>query len=208
MTTTVTIHHGPYESIPTTASPGLQFLKRFLPAMDSLTPSEETIRSLFTPNAPILVGSEPPTSACQATPIMQVRGRHVSHFHHHVHIAWDIDLSPRDRPSRLNEAGNDEDTTSFAQEQGETKLYAPLASGIAMKRTVMFEATSATTFTNEPDQFPIKVREFNILDLEGRDPDDLQVVEMRIFLDTKPIQARAASLQMESAFGEAQREVE
>lgn len=206
MTSTVTIHHGPYESIPSTASPGLQFLKRFLPAMDSLTPSEETIRPLFTPNAPILVGSEPPASASRATPIMQVRARHVSHFHHHVHIAWDMDLSDTDRPSRLNSENRNEDPTSAAQ--GEVKLYAPLPGSIAMKRTVMFEATSETVFTNEPDQFPIKVREFNILDLEGRCPEDLQVVEMRIFLDTKPIQARAASLQMESAFGEAQREVE
>lgn len=205
MSTTVTIHHGPYESIPETASPGLQFLKRFLPAMDSLTPSEETIRPLFTPNAPILVGSDPPTSASQATPIMQVRGRHISHFRHHVHIAWDIDLSEPDRPSRLNESETQESTSSS---QGETKLYAPLPGSIAMKRTVMFEATSETVFTNEPDQFPIKVREFNILDLEGRCPGDLQVVEMRIFMDTKPIQARAASLQMESAFGEAQREVD
>lgn len=100
------------------------------------------------------------------------------------------------------------DEVSISSSQGETRLYGPLPGNMAMKRTVMFEATSETVFANDPDQFPIKVREFNILDLEGRNTEDLQVVEMRIFLDTKPIQARAASLQMESAFGEAQREVE
>lgn len=204
MATTI-IHLGPYESIPDTASAGLQFLKRFLPAMDSLGPTEESISPLFTPNAPIFTGSDPPTSASRGPPIMHVRGRHISHFHHHVHIAWDIDLNGSGRPSRLNETKNEESVSSF---QGEAKLYGALPGSITMKRTVMFEATSETVFTNDPDQFPIKVREFNILDLEGRDPENLQVAEMRIFMDTKPIQARAALLQMESAFGEAQREVE
>lgn len=54
-----------------------------------------------------------------------------------------------------------------------------------MKRTVMFEATSETTFKEDPDQFAVRVREFNILDLEGRDESDLQIVEMRIFLGSE-----------------------
>lgn len=122
----------------------------------------------------------------------------MSHFHHHVHIAWDIDLSNPDRPSSS--------TAVSAGADADAKLYTPLAGNIPMKRTVMFEATSETIFKADPDQFPVKVREFNILDLEGRNEDDLQVVEMRIFFDSKPVQARASSLQMESAFGEAQRE--
>lgn len=192
MHTTTSIHHGPYESIPDTSSPGLQFLKRFLPALDSLTPSDETLRSLFTPNAPILAGSNPPMSAHRATPIMEVCGRHMSQSHHHVHIAWVIDLSNA--------------TAVSADVDADANLYAPLAGKIPMKRTVMFEAMSETIFKADPDQIPIKVRESNILDLGGRNEDDLQVVEMRIFFDSKPAQARAASLQMESAFGEAQRE--
>jgi hypothetical protein len=84
----------------------------------------------------------------------------------------------------------------------ETTLYAPLTSGVRLKRTVMFEATSETVFKNDPDRFPVKLREFNILDLEGNDTDDLQIVEMRVFLDSRPVQARAARLHMESAFGD------
>lgn len=201
----VTIHHGPYETIPSTASPGLEFLKRFLPTMDSLTPSDNAIRPFFTPNAPILVGSDPPTSARQATPLMEVRGRHTARLHHEVHIAWNIDLSEVDRPSRLNERRHD---GGSAHGGGDEKLYAPLPGNIPLKRTVMFEATCETVFRNDPDEFPVKIREFNILDLDGKNVEDFQVVEMRMFLDEQPVRARAFSLQMESAFGESQREVE
>ncbi|KAJ5773727.1 hypothetical protein N7457_008623 [Penicillium paradoxum] len=190
MERTISIHHGPYESIPTSASPGLTFLRRFLPALDSLSPDENRITPFFTPSAPILVGSEPPTAASQAVPLLEVRSHHVSKFHHHIHIAWDIDLGSDKGPvyTSYNRTAPNEETAQSGQ------LYAPLAGKIAMKRTVMFEATSETTFKTDPDQFAIRVREFNILDLEGRDESDLQIVEMRIFLDQRPIQAHAASL--------------
>ncbi|OOQ84695.1 hypothetical protein PEBR_29007 [Penicillium brasilianum] len=195
MNTSVTIHHGPSEMIPPTASPGLLFLQRFLPAADSLDPNNHSIRPFFTPNAPILIGSNPPTTASDAVPLLQVRGRHIAHFHHDVHLAWDMDLAP--------ERASEDATTSVPStvSRDENSLYAPLASGVRLKRTVMFEATSETIFKNDPDQFPVKVREFNILDLEGSSPDDLQIVEMRVFLDSRPVQARAARLQTESAFG-------
>lgn len=69
----------------------------------------------------------------------------------------------------------------------------------------MFEATSSTVFKNDPDEFVVKVREFNILELEGRDQDDLLVVEMRMFMDGKPVQARAQQLNAGLAFGEGAR---
>jgi hypothetical protein len=116
-----------------------------------------------------------------------------------------MDLSPDTKT--LNETttgdgtdGNNHAPTTVAND--ETTLYAPLTSGVRLKRTVMFEATSETVFKNDPDQFPVKLREFNILDLEGNSLDDLQIVEMRVFLDSRPVQARAARLHMESAFGE------
>ena len=200
METAVSIHHGPYESIPADASPGLQFLRRFLPVVDTLSPGDDRISSFFTPNAPILVGSNPPSSARDVTPLLDVRARHLAHVYHQVHIAWDIDLrtdSPAHRISYATGAASNE-------ARQESNLYAPLPGKIQMKRTVMFEATSETIFKNDPEGFTVKTREFNILDLEGRDESDLQVVEMRIFLDAKPVQAFAAILSRESAYGEAQ----
>lgn len=201
METTVAVHHGPYESIADTASPGLRFLKRFLPIVDSVEADHEPIGPFFTPNAPILIGSNPPNTASQTTPLLEVRTRHLSHFHHEVHVAWDLNLSNIDKPNR----GTDGEGHVNAVE---TNLYAPLPGNIQMKRTVMFEATSETIFKNDPDKFPIKIREFNILDLEGRDEDDLQVVEMRVFLDSRPVQARAALLNMGSTFSESKTEAE
>ncbi|KAJ5130000.1 uncharacterized protein N7515_006039 [Penicillium bovifimosum] len=187
---TVLVHHGPYESIPEAASPGLKFLRRFLPALDSLNPDVDRITPFFTPGAPILIGSSPPTAASQAVPLLEVRSQHLAQFHHHVHLAWDIDLGKDKGPvyTSYSRAAPDEETAQRGQ------LYAPLAGEIQMKRTVMFEATSETIFKTDPDQFAVRVREFNILDLEGSEESDLQIVEMRIYLDQRPIQAHAAAL--------------
>jgi hypothetical protein len=203
MDSTVSIHHGPYSSVPETASPGLKFLKCFLSAMDSANPSEHQIGPFFTPNAPVLIGNNPPTLASRTTPLMQLRSEHLSHFHHHVHIAWDIDLVGPNNPS--NEVSRENEDFVGATR---INLYAPLPGNVRMKRTVLFEATSETVFADDPDQFLIKIREFNIVDLEGRDEDDLQVVEMRIFTDSKPVQARAAALHAPAAFGESKSEAE
>ncbi|KAJ5101274.1 hypothetical protein NUU61_003496 [Penicillium alfredii] len=209
METSASIHHGPYESIPSSASPGLRFLQRLLPALDTLDPTDHPIGPLFTPNAPVLIGSNPPSAASQAVPLLEVRSRHLERFHHHLHVAWDLDLSHDSGPDHTSYSY----PTTAADGEGhidaeQSDLYAPLRGNIRMKRTVMFEATCETVFKNDPDQFPVKVREFNVVDLEGRDESDLQVVEMRIFMDSRPVQARAASLQMESAFGESQREAD
>ncbi|KAJ5550272.1 hypothetical protein N7535_001788 [Penicillium sp. DV-2018c] len=187
---TVLVHHGPYDSIPDDASPGLKFLRRFLPALDSLDPNADRITPFFTPYAPILIGSSPPTTASQAVPLLESRSEHITEFHHHVHLAWDIDLRNDVGPvyTSYSRAAPDEETAQRGQ------LYAPLVGGIQMKRTVMFEATSETTFTADPDRFAVRVREFNILDLEGKEESDLQIVQMRIFLDQRPIQAYAADL--------------
>ncbi|KAJ5152611.1 uncharacterized protein N7482_009089 [Penicillium canariense] len=194
MHTGVTIHRGPYETIPPTASPGLLFLQRFLPATDSLDPNKLSISPFFTPNAPIIVGSNPPSATSGTIPLLQVRGRQVAQFHHEVHIAWDMDLN--------RETGAVNAMTDTATGPNTGTPFAPLTGGVLVKRTVMFEATSETVFKQDPDQFPVKVREFNILDLEGNSLDDLQIVEMRIFSDSRPVQARAAELHKSSAFGD------
>ncbi|KAJ5618795.1 hypothetical protein N7510_002779 [Penicillium lagena] len=77
-----------------------------------------------------------------------------------------------------------------------------------MKRTVTFRATTKTFFKYDPDQFAVQVREFNVVDLERREESDTQVVDMRVFLDYRPVQARASSLQIEVAFDESQRKAQ
>jgi hypothetical protein len=69
-----------------------------------------------------------------------------------------------------------------------------------MRLTVIFEATSKTTFKAEPGQFAMQVCELNTLDLEGRDEGDLHIVEMGIFLNQRPVQAHAARIHMQSAY--------
>ena len=167
-----------------------------MPALDSLTPTENSITPFFTPSAPILIGNSPPTAASQVVPLLEVRSRRLSNFHHHIHIAWDIDLGRDKGPlqTSYNTVAPDEDTAQ------KSEIYAPLAGNIQMKRTVMFEATFETTFKADPDQFSVQVREFNILDLEGRDENDLQIVEMRIFLDQRPVQAHAGEIHGHSAY--------
>ncbi|RHZ55746.1 uncharacterized protein CDV56_104853 [Aspergillus thermomutatus] len=178
----VYIHEGPYESIPSTAPPGLQFLKDFLPALDSLDPSANPVSPFIHPDARILVGSSPPNKGTDVIGLLDVRQRHLQRFHHDVHRAWDIART---------------DTGNHA-------------------RTVMFEATSGAVFRNDPDRFEVRVKEFNVLELEmsGSQSDGhsdggeegkerLIAVEMRTYMDARPVQDQAARVQRESAYGEA-----
>ncbi|KAJ5727016.1 hypothetical protein N7493_006043 [Penicillium malachiteum] len=208
----VFIHYGPYESIPENASPGLQFLSHFMPAIDEISPqeTEHPIKKFFKPDTPIIIDNNPANPASSALPLLKVRSRHLAYFRHEVHIAWDMDLGNAATHAATIDANRSDPrsqiNTSESGPPGSSSISSQSKS--PMKRTVMFEATSETIFKDDPDGFPIKIREFNILDLEGSDNDNLQVTEMRIFLDARPVQARAASLQMESAFGEAQRETQ
>lgn len=185
----VTIHRGSYTTIPPGTSPGLQFLKEFMPALDSLEASSNPIASFLHPDAQVFVGSNPPNSGRQAIPLLNVRRKHLQELYHVIEVAWDIMV-----PGSVQE-----------EESGpEQKPGA--------KRTVMFEATSSTTFRSDPDQFAVKMKEFNILELEymsgewvsqepGRGP-GWQVVEMRTYMDPRPVQDRAARLHSVSAYGD------
>ncbi|KAJ5618502.1 hypothetical protein N7528_006613 [Penicillium herquei] len=203
----VFIHHGPYESIPENASPGLQFLSQFMPAIDEISPqeTEHPIKKFFKPDTPIIIDNNPANPASSALPLLEVRSRH-AHVRHELHIAYDIDLNAATHAATIDANRSDPRSHINKSESGAPSTSSQSSS--LMKRTVIFEATSETIFKDDPDGFPIKIREFNILDLEGPDNNNLQVTEMRIFLDARPVQARAASLQMESAFGEAQRETQ
>lgn len=200
------IHKGSLNSIPPTASPGLQFLKSFLPALDSLDPNTKTdpISRFVSPKATFMINSNPPTGARDVVPLLRLRGRHLSLVRHEVDIIWDIE---RD--------GDDDDDNNSCYSGTGTGPGSGSGSGGSREnqkhqRTVMFEGTSVTVFKEDEEQFEIRLREFNVIDLEGdrernkdRDRDragseGLQIVEMRTYMDVRPLQDRAARMQPES----------
>ncbi|KAH9893090.1 hypothetical protein F4778DRAFT_784547 [Xylariomycetidae sp. FL2044] len=89
-----TIHQGPYESIPSTASPGLLFLKELLPVLDSLEPDQAALRSLLSPDATFTSNAHPTNSLNTVLPLFARRGEKVARFHHEVSYAWDIAAEP------------------------------------------------------------------------------------------------------------------
>ena len=64
------------------------------------------------------------------------------------------------------------------------------------KRTVMYESVSVTTFSNDPEKKEVKVPEFNIVELEPMDggAEGLIAVELRCYMDAKPIMQRVSEL--------------
>jgi len=86
-----TIHHGSYQSIPTSASPGLLFLKAFLPILDSLDPADVALLSRhLSPDATFAINNGTAMPAENVLPMLSTRGQKLSAFGHDVRIAWDI----------------------------------------------------------------------------------------------------------------------
>jgi hypothetical protein len=84
-------HTGPYQTIPSTASPGLRFLRAFLPAVDSLNPAANPLGRYLTPNAVFIINGGEPTPAETIIGMMQMRGQRLKTFRHGVKSAWDIE---------------------------------------------------------------------------------------------------------------------
>jgi hypothetical protein len=55
------IYHGPYQSIPSTTSPGFPFLRDFLEIIDSLSGDPSRITQLLTPTATFISNGIPET---------------------------------------------------------------------------------------------------------------------------------------------------
>ncbi|KAK2763186.1 hypothetical protein FQN54_009822 [Arachnomyces sp. PD_36] len=68
-------------------------------------------------------------------------------------------------------------------------------SGEKAKRTVMYESTSITVFRKDSEQLGVKVSEFNIIEIEKDDQGFWKAIELRTFMDGKPIQERVSKLQ-------------
>jgi hypothetical protein len=64
------------------------------------------------------------------------------------------------------------------------------------KRTVMYESVSVTAFSNDVEKKEVKVPEFNIVELEPMDGgvEGLIAVELRCYMDAKPIMQRVSEL--------------
>lgn len=85
------IHYGPYNTILSNTSPGLLFLSRFLPVLDSLDPAiSPLLRTLLARDAKFIINSGPPIGADQVISMLAMRPVHLSKFGHDVHVAWDI----------------------------------------------------------------------------------------------------------------------
>ncbi|OJJ50721.1 hypothetical protein ASPZODRAFT_2105060 [Penicilliopsis zonata CBS 506.65] len=190
----VYIHQGSADAIPGDASSGLLFLRDFFPAIDSLSGAPHPIVAFLDPQACFITNSNPPVMAQPAIAMLELRGKHVDRFHHELHMAWDIDHTPGD-------TDHDHDHQQQQRQQNsptdDTKASAT--------RTVMYDSTTGTILQPDPEKFEIRTSEFNIITLRAdpTGPHGLRAVELRTFLDARPIQQRAGVLQEQFAQGAA-----
>jgi hypothetical protein len=171
MASTHTIHLGHIDTISMNQSPGLLFLRKFLPAVDSLDPTLGDYLSKFlAPNATFTINDNDPIPFKDVLPMLQMRSKSLSKFSHHVHTAWDLENAATSLPeSKLSEKPG---------------------------RTVMYESISVTVFKNDPEQMEVAVKEFNIIELEESDSaTGLQAVELRTYMDKQPVMDRLAMIQ-------------
>ncbi|KAK9372463.1 uncharacterized protein V1513DRAFT_452295 [Lipomyces chichibuensis] len=162
------VHLGEYHSIPEDASPGLVFLKNFLPVLDSLD-ENVSIAPFVSPNARFIMG-DTVTSVDKFATMARIRSAKLSFFCHCVKHAWDIA-----GPSATDGSGS--------------------------KRTVLYESVSITKFKDDPQQVAVEVAEFNVIELESTesDPSKFVAVELRSYLDPKPVLLRREQMQSRSA---------
>jgi hypothetical protein len=93
MTTTnrgCAVHRGSYQSIPSSASPGLLFLKLFLPIIDSLDESQSLDRFCL-PGAQFHSTLGDPVLLEQLPEIFRKRRDMLQFFSHDVSSAWEIE---------------------------------------------------------------------------------------------------------------------
>ena len=90
MTTVCSIHHGSQESIPLNASPGLLFLKTFLPLLDSLDDASSSISTYVSPKAQFIMNHDPPLSVERLSEMFFTRREMLQLFKHDVSKAWEI----------------------------------------------------------------------------------------------------------------------
>ncbi|KAK9384204.1 hypothetical protein V1515DRAFT_422445 [Lipomyces mesembrius] len=99
--------------------------------------------------------------------MVRVRSSKLSFFYHQVKHAWDLPA-----PS----------VTADGCSSG--------------RRTVLYESVSVTKFKDDPQQLPVQVPEFNVIELEpsASESGKFVAVELRSYLDPKPVMHRREQL--------------
>ncbi|KAK9235271.1 hypothetical protein V1525DRAFT_275587 [Lipomyces kononenkoae] len=169
MSNQTSVHVGDYPAIPEDASPGLLFLKEFLPAIDSLD-ERPAIAKFLSPDVRFIGGGTIITRDALYTMFRGRSGR-LSSFGHRVKKAWDI-------------------AAPFVGPDG----------SVREGRTVLYESVSSTIFKDDPEQVPAEVPEFSVIELEpcASDPGIFVAVEIRFFMDPKPVLDRREQLRSNS----------
>ncbi|KAK9366867.1 hypothetical protein V1509DRAFT_208288 [Lipomyces kononenkoae] len=158
-------HVGDYHFIPDNASPGLLFLKEFLPAVDSLDESPP-IAKFLSPDVRF-IGGGGIVGRDVLESMFRGRSSRLSSFGHRVKKAWDI-ASPS----------------------------VEIDGSVRNCRTVLYESISITIFKHDPEQVPVEVPEFSVIELEPSpsDPGKFVAVEVRFWMDPKPVMDRRDQL--------------
>lgn len=88
-------HTGPYQAISDSSSPGLVFLKTFLPVLDSLDPEKgDAMAGFLTPGATFSINGLPGATVDKIQPMRKIRSERVARFGHDVRAAWDVASGP------------------------------------------------------------------------------------------------------------------
>jgi hypothetical protein len=87
----VSVHRGPYTSIPSDTSPGLRFLKGILQALDSLEPPATPIGAFLSPSAQFIINGGKPIPSSAISSMLSSRREKLIAFRHDVTVAWDVE---------------------------------------------------------------------------------------------------------------------
>ncbi|KAH6660813.1 hypothetical protein BKA67DRAFT_549267 [Truncatella angustata] len=87
---TTSVHIGSYESIPSSASPGLVFLKELLPSWDALGKPSKPVREFFNNETVFVTNSNDPTPVGQVLQGLIKRVDRLAKLHREVSVAYDI----------------------------------------------------------------------------------------------------------------------
>ncbi|KAI1868158.1 uncharacterized protein JN550_006646 [Neoarthrinium moseri] len=84
------VHAGPYQSIPDSATPGLLFLKAFLPSYDALGKPPTPLRDFFSNETRFTTNSKDASPVGQVLQGFVKRVERLAKLYHEVAVAYDI----------------------------------------------------------------------------------------------------------------------